>query len=85
MTLSPSFENNFDGWINNGFEIQTNDSPSWAGWDKDGTNYAQVWNQVACPNSTLTHAINTNYNGMSGDIMNLRLRGMHYMNGLRII
>lgn len=82
---NPSFENNFDGWINNGFEIQTNDSPSRAGWDKDGTNYAQVWNQVACPNSTLTHAINTNYNGMSGDIMNLRLRGMHYMNGLRII
>ena len=72
---NPSFENNFDGWINNGLEIQTNDSPSRAGWDKDGTKYAQVWNQVACPNSTLTHAINTNYNGMSGGYYEFEVKG----------
>ena len=40
---NPSFENGLTGWNNNGFQTQTNESPSTQGWVKDGTTYAEKW------------------------------------------
>ncbi len=41
---NPSFENHTtDGWINNGFQLQTNNSPADEGWAKDGNVYIEKW------------------------------------------
>lgn len=42
--VNPSFEQKLDGWINDGFQSQNNNSPSEiAGWDKDGEIYCEKW------------------------------------------
>ena len=42
--VNPSFETNgLEGWINDGFQSQTNNSPADAGWQKDGNVYAEKW------------------------------------------
>ena len=42
--VNPSFEQDLTGWVNDGFQSQTNNSPSEiAGWDKDGNKYCEKW------------------------------------------
>jgi len=42
--VNPSFETDgLSGWINDGFQSQTNNSPADVGWQKDGNVYAEKW------------------------------------------
>lgn len=42
--VNASFESNgLEGWTNNGFQSQTNNSPADMGWQKDGNVYAEKW------------------------------------------
>lgn len=42
--VNPSFENDLDGWVNDGFQSQNNNSPSEiGGWEKDGNKYCEKW------------------------------------------
>lgn len=55
---NPSFEQNgLAGWTNNGYQSQTNDSPTGQGWKKDGTTYAEKWSASALADARLSQVV----------------------------
>ncbi len=55
---NPSFEQNgLSGWVNDGYQSQTNDVLASEGWTKHGTTYAEKWGNGALTNASLQQTV----------------------------
>ena len=58
LIVNPGFEQNgFAGWVNKGFQAQTNAAPSSQGWDKEGKIYVEKWSSTAIENGSVTQVV----------------------------
>ncbi|MBO5182359.1 MAG: discoidin domain-containing protein [Paraprevotella sp.] len=59
LITNPSFEQDgMNGWTNNGYWTQTNESPSGQGWTKDGATYTERWSETALNDGGFHQTVN---------------------------
>ena len=66
LIVNPSFEDDFNGWTNDGMQTHTTNAPADEGWAKDGTYFAEKWvsQSGSLPPASVTQTVEGLSNGL---------------------